>query len=399
MAGITGLGNTFNLPNYAGELIEVTPTDTPLLSMAGGVGGGKQTTSTGFEWQEYDLRDPEIRPRIEGADAPTPESRVRRNVANVVQIFQESVSTSYTKQAATGQYTTPGSAPHRSNSGEPNPVTDEHTWQVTQALKQIARDANFSFWHGKKVVPTDNTIARQTGGLLEAITSTKQGELVTGTTATDKITSDGHGLSAGDRVGFTEIAATGLRYDRVYYVVGSPTTNTFQVSDTSGGTAITLGTGTLTWVKAATTVTVDIVNGLLQSVFDNGGIAETDTATLYVPSTQKVLITKAYADAYGKADPTAGSGRTVGGVSVESIVTPFGTLNITVERALPADAVAVVSVEQLDPVFLSIPGKGVLFEEELAKTGSSDKSQIYGEIGFKWGNERAHGVRRGLAVA
>jgi len=38
----------------------------------------------------------------------------------------------------------------------------------------------------------------------------------------------------------------------------------------------------------------------------------------------------------------------------------------------------------------------VLFEEALAKTGSAEKSQIYGEIGLKYGFEGAHGVLRGL---
>jgi hypothetical protein len=79
--------------------------------------------------------------------------------------------------------------------------------------------------------------------------------------------------------------------------------------------------------------------------------------------------------------------------------TDFGTLNIVVERALPKDCIAAVSMEVVDPVFLSIPNKGVLFEEQLAKTGASDKSQIYGEIGLKYGAEHCHGVLRGLAVA
>ena len=30
--------------------------------------------------------------------------------------------------------------------------------------------------------------------------------------------------------------------------------------------------------------------------------------------------------------------------------------------------------------------------EPLAKTGASDKVQIYGEIGLKYGNERTHAV-------
>ena len=66
------------------------------------------------------------------------------------------------------------------------------------------------------------------------------------------------------------------------------------------------------------------------------------------------------------------------------------------KRQLPADALTVVSLDQIQPVFTNIPQKGVLFEEDLAKTGSSDKTQIYGEIGLKYGNEAAHGVIRGL---
>ena len=112
MAGsTTGVGTTFGLPNYHGELIALTPSDTPLLSASGGLSGGKSTDSPAFEWQTYDLRDASSRARLEGADAPTAESRVRANVENVCQIFQEAVSTSYTKMAATGQYATPGSSP------------------------------------------------------------------------------------------------------------------------------------------------------------------------------------------------------------------------------------------------------------------------------------------------
>jgi len=398
MSGLTGLGTTYNLPNFHGELIAISPSDTPLLSAAGGVGGGKSTDSTAFEWQTKDLRAPEIRARLEGADAPTPESRVRANVDNVVQIFHESVSTSYTKQAATGQYSTRTSAPFTSNSGEANPVQNEHASQVADALRTIATDVNYTFWHGVKNRPTDNTTARQSAGLLSVVTTNRiaTGEFVAATTATDTVTAASNGLSNGDRVAFTSIgAATGIRADRVYYVV-SAAAGTFKVAATLGGAAITLGTATVNYIKAATAVSVDNINALVQSVYDNGGIQQGGTATMFVPSTQKVKISKAYADAYGKADPLAG--RNVGGVAVEAIVTDFGTLNIAIDRALPADAVALVSVEEIDPVFLNIPGKGVLFEEELAKTGASEKTQIYGEIGLKWGNERAHGVLRGLAV-
>lgn len=393
MAGITGLGTTFNLPNYHGELFAVSPTDTPLFSAAGGLGQGGETSDTLVEWQKYDLRDPEIRARLEGADAPTAEERVRANVTNRLQIFQEAVSTSYTKQAATERYAALAS-------GASNPVGNEHAWQIMQSLKQVARDVNYSFWNAIRNDPADNTTARQMAGLLSVISSNKieDGLARTGTSATDTVTAT-HGLSVNDKVTFTAVgAATAIKINRPYWVVNVTGTTAFKVSATKGGSPITIGTATgiaFYEMLAANVVTTDNVNELLQRVYDNGGISEQGTATLFVPSGQKRAVTKAYRD---ESDGTAllGGTRNVGGVAVDTIITDFGTLNVAIDRDLPADAIAVVSLEQIKPVFLNIPGKGVLFEEELAKTGASDKSQIYGEIGLAYGNEASHGVLRGL---
>jgi len=395
MSGITGLGTTFNLPNYHGELFAVSPSDTPLLSAAGGLGQGGQVNDTLVEWQKYDLRDPAVRARLEGADAPTAEERVRANVTNRLQIFQESISTSYTKQAATERYAALAS-------GASNPVTNEHSWQVLQSLKQVARDVNYSFWNAVRNDPSDNTTARQMAGLLSVISTNAQvrsgSVLTTGASAaTDTITAT-HDMVADDKVVFTDVgASTTIVPGRAYWVKSVSTTVSFKISATQGGAAITVGTATVSFyqINAANTVSKDNINRLLQSAYDNGGISEQATATLFVPSGQKLGITSAYASAYGQADPLAGT-RNVGGVAVNTIVTDFGVLNIAIDRALPADAIAVVSLEQIQPVFLSIPGKGVLFEEELAKTGASEKSQVYGEIGLAYGNEASHAVMRGL---
>lgn len=410
MSGITGIGTTFNEPNYHGELFALSPIDTPLLSMAGGVGGGKQTVSTEFEWQTYDLRDPAVRTRLEGADAPTAEARVRSNVKNVVQIYQEAITTSFTKQATIGQFATSQAAPFIAYDGlgVGNPVPNEHAWQIEQSLKQIARDVNFAFWNATMVVPTDNTTARQLAGLLSVITTNKTFALasVTAASATDTITFTAHGLTNGEQVVFVNVdVATGIRVDRAYFVVSSAA-NTFKVSATSGGSAITLGTAAPVYVQVSGSgsvgVSVDAVNALVQGVFDNGGMTEGETRTLFVPSIQKTRLTKAYATAYGSnVNGSVGmtTGHTVGGVAVDHIVTDFGELNLVVDRALPKDCVVAVSMEQVDPVFLSIPNRGVLFEHDLAPTGSADKTEIYGEIGLAYGAERAHGILRGLAVA
>ncbi|MCI3271399.1 SU10 major capsid protein [Streptomyces cylindrosporus] len=400
MAGITGMGTTFNLPNYAGELFAITPDDTPLLSAIGGLTGGGQTTSTEFEWSTYDLRDPAQRTKTEGATAPTAEERVRGNVRNVCQIHQEKVSVSYTKQAAVGQMATPQSAPFNSVNGS-NAVTNELDWQTAQALKSVALDVNWSFINGSYVNPTTNATARQTRGLLQAITTNRiaRGTSVSGaTSATDTITATAHGLSVGNKIVFTAIGAmAGVVPGRIYYVVTVTDANNFKISSTSGGAAITVGTATgIAFTKPwATALTTDHVNDMLQLAYDNGGISEQETATLLSNSVQKRAITKAFASAYGQYRETS---RNVGGVNMTTIVTDFGTLNLMMDRHMPQDTIAAVSLEQLMPVFLNIPGKGVFFDEPLAKTGASDERQLYGEIGLKYGLERAHAVQTGLVI-
>ena len=400
MAGTTGIGTTFSLPNFHGELLALTPADTPLLTAIGGLSGGKQTTSTAFEWQTSDLRDPAQPSVLEGAPAPTAQGRVRANVVNVCQIHQETVAVSYTKLAATAQYSTPSSAPYRTPGGAPNPVTDELDWQTMEALKTIALDVNFSFINGHINIPTTNAAPRRTKGLIEAVTTnvTNKGTALTGaTTATDTITIT-HALNNGDKVIFTDVgAATNIVEGRVYYVVSKSTTVSFKVAATSGGSAITLGSATVSLVAPwSTTLDIGHIDTFVQGVYDNGGL-NGETATFLVNSSQKRALTAAYATAYGKANPFAGT-RNIGGVSVDTVLTDFGTFNVMLDRHVPKDAIIAVSLDQLAPVFLSIPGKGVFFEEPLAKTGASEQVQLYGEIGLEFGSEKAHGILRGLAV-
>ncbi|MFE5912083.1 DUF5309 family protein [Streptomyces wedmorensis] len=399
MAGITGMGTTFNLPNYTGELFALTPADTPLLSAIGGLTGGGMTTATEFEWETYDLRDPAQRTRTEGATAPTAEGRARGNVKNVVQIHQETVSVSYTKQAAIGQVASPQSAPFNHGGGD-NPITNELDWQVAQALKQMALDVNWSFINGSYAQPTTNATARQTRGLLAAITTNRiaKGVTTTGaTSATDTITATAHGLVDGDKIVFTATgAATGIVAGRIYFV-DAIDANTFKVATSSGGAAITLGTATgIAYTNPwETALTPAHVSDMLQLAYDNGGISEQETATLIVNSAQKRALTTAFASAYGQFTETS---RTVAGVAVDTIITDFGTLNVMMDRHMPQDVITVASLEQLMPVFLNVPGKGVFFEEPLAKTGASDNVQLYGEVGLKYGNEKAHAVMTGLKV-
>jgi hypothetical protein len=321
MAGITGLGTTFNLPNYVGELFNVSPEDTPFLSAIGGLTGGVAVNSTVFTWSQYDLRDAdETRQRLEGADAPTAEGRVRAAASNVLEIHQEQVSVSYTKQAATNQFA--GTAPFV---GGINEVTDELAWQLQQEFKQVARDVEKSFISGTYQMPANNSSARKTRGLLEAIQT--------------------------------------------------------NVKDLNGAT-LTKG---------------DVLD-LMQEVWENGGIQESETRTLMVNATLKRKLTGLFIDgtSYGSYQETS---RNVGGVNLQTFETDFGRCNIVLSRYVPADTIIVCSLEDCAPAFLEIPGKGHFFAEPLAKTGASEKIQVYGEIGLRYGNERKHGKLIDVAVA
>jgi hypothetical protein len=324
MSGITGMGTTFNLPNYVGELFLLSPQDTPLLSSIGGLTGGKEADAEYFSWSTYDLRDPDDeRQRKEGADAPAAEHRVRGKAYNLVEIHQEKVEISYTKLASIGQVGDLGVGnPQVAAITGNNAVLDEMDWQLKVQMLQIARDVEASFTTGTMSDPEDNNTPRRTKGILQAI-------------QTNKLDAE------------------------------------------------------------AAPLTTDLVLNLLQKAWENGGIQVDETRTLLTNATQKRKLTKLFVtDANYRQES-----RTVGGVHVEVIETDFGKLNLMLDRFMPADTIAALSLETMAPRFLPIPGKGHFFEEPLAKTGSAEKSQLYGEIGLDYGSEIEHAKLEGLATA
>ena len=405
MAGITGLSTTFGLPNYVGELFAVTPTDTPFLSAIGGLTGGEQVNASLFQWQGYDLRDASAtRQRLEGADAPTAEARVRFNVNNVVEIHQEKVSTSYTKMAATGQYASTGSS-HTGAVGLAgmNPVMDEHAWQVQRHLEQIARDVERSFIVGTFNNPSTNATARRTRGIQEA-TATNVDDNTPAAVGTATIATNGnftltsHGLSVGDAVTLTALttgAVDVVFVNTLYYVKTAADANTFTLATKPGGTLITFaGTGGAT-VHEPVALTEAMVLDQLQDVWEAGGIQVSETATIMAAGTLKRSLSKIFITDKNYQEQT----RNVGGVNLQTFETDFGRLNIMLNRYMPTAALQIVSLEECAPVFMNIPGKGFLFEEQLARTGAAENSQIYGEIGLKYGNEKAHGKILGVKAA
>jgi len=405
MAGITGMSDITDLLNMHGALYGLTPEDTPLLSSIGTLTGGKSTDATIFGWQTYDLRSATQPARVEGAAAPTAEARTRSFVFNIVQIHHETIETSYTKMAATGEFATTGSA-HAGSvglSGAVNATNPEHDWQTTQMLKQIARDVEYSFVNGTFTQPADSASARKTRGILEAITTNTVDYGTAGTNgtaafSTDIFTDTAHGLVTGDQVIIDSVtpATSGVVAGEVYYIEKINTSTFYLSTSRTGATAgrVDITTANITDFDYTLLVepTDTIILDLMQDVWDSGGIQEGDTRTLMCNSALKRYLTKLFISDFGFLQTE----RTVGGVRVESFISDFGNVNVMLNRFFPLETLAVLSLEQLAPVHLNIPGKGFLFKEPIGKAGSAEKDQIYGEVGLEYGVEKAHGKVEGL---
>lgn len=142
---VTGQGNTWNLPNYAGELFTADSTNTPFLSAIGGLTGGMQTTDFEFPTDSQYSFPQAAQPAIsEQASTTAPEatSFVREQKTNVTQIFQEKVSVTYVKLSNSGRMSGLNTA------GQQNNVPDEKSWQIARALEKIARDVEYTFING-----------------------------------------------------------------------------------------------------------------------------------------------------------------------------------------------------------------------------------------------------------
>jgi hypothetical protein len=312
VATVSGQGTTYNLPNYHGELFTITPTETPFLSAIGGINSAKATKATEFEWQTVDRRASTANNvALEGAAAPTGAERSRSNVSNVVEIHHSAIEVSYTKLAAKGAFGGINVAPQWDDL-----VADELALQTQAELESMAVDIEKSFLSGVYQKPANNSTARQTRGVLTAITTNVQAN------------------------------------------AGTPRA-----------------------------LTKAIVDNALKAGFDNGAKLPQDKTVFMVGSAQKVALTNVY------ATPTLNQptrDRTIGGVAVDTLVTDFGTFGVMLNRWMPAGQIAIVDLSVCYPWFLEIPGKGLLFTEELARTGASRKFQLYGEIGLEYGPELNH---------
>lgn len=316
MSNVTGIGTTFNLPNFAGELFTASPTKTPLLSMIGGLTGGMKTENdrfpTGILHEFPDAAQPEISEQ-DSQTAPEATAISREQKYNVTQIFHETISLTYAKMANRGKLSGLNTAGAAAN------PPSELDWQIARRLEKIARDVEYTFLNGTYAEASAVDQPNKTRGLIELC---------------------------------------------------------------STGTTIAAG---------STDISTDLLKQLFKAMADAG--ANFGNMVLFCNSAQKQRITSLYEKQIGYNTPAT---RTVGGMNIQKLETDFFEMGITYDPFMPDDTILIADVAVCAPVFQDVPGKGVLFLEDLAKTGAAERKQIYGEIGLAHGPAFLHGTITGL---
>ena len=312
-----GVGTSFNLPNYAGELFTASPKKTPFLTMAGGLTGGK--TSDSFEFtcgQEYALPTAEQPAMSETASltAPTPSHVGRTQKTNNCQIFHESIDLSYAKLSQKGKLSGLNVAGQSAN------PANEEDFQVQQKLAKIANDVEFSFINGSYQQAVDADTAAKTRGMIELCADV------------------------------TNIKGAGAALSKA------------------------------------------LLDALYLELVSNGALW--DNMVMFVGAQKKQAITNIYANQFNAQMMRS---EKIGGMNIQQIETDFGIIGICFDQFVPNDTLLVADMAHVAPVFCPVPEKGVLFKEDLAKTGADNKKQIYGQIGLDHGLAFMHGTITGLA--
>ncbi|MDR3708742.1 MAG: DUF5309 family protein [Capsulimonadaceae bacterium] len=144
---------------------------------------------------------------------------------------------------------------------------------------------------------------------------------------------------------------------------------------------------------AANTVTDAIYRGwvgtLLQDIVTSTGYNPDETWTLFAGAIEYANIQAAY-EAKGTIYLQPESN--LAGIKIRRILTRYGLINIVLDPDMPNQELAIFNIGVVGVVGMPVPNKGILFAEPLAKTGSADNIQIYGQIGIDHGPEFHHGL-------
>lgn len=336
MAAISGANPIVasDVNNFTGELFKITPHRTPLLAAAGGLNGGIVTNTTFFQFQKQDNATvSSVTPDDEGGQ-PNYSGRSRAAQQGVLQIFHEAVQISFTAQAASGEM-----------------VPFNLSGNYKNSDPALALEGNNAI--------TDE-LAYQMELLLETVAK--------------KVEWAAFNASYND-------GTTGNRQMR----------GLKEHQDLSGGTSVDhVSAG------AAQKLNWEVIADAMKALYDAG--APMRQPVLFVSPTMLLDLNKELINA------TVGSvnygilprDRSVGGVNIDTIVTPFGQIGLALSDFLPAGSTAgkqafIVDLSFVKPVFLNIPGYGTMFVRDIDQQDYARIAKaVYMEMAFDFGPQQFH---------
>lgn len=137
----------------------------------------------------------------------------------------------------------------------------------------------------------------------------------------------------------------------------------------------------------------DNISAILRKMAGNN--ADMNGLVIMCGDVSKAQVTNNFSKLPGFLLPNS---RQVGGLAIDQIITPSGTVGLMTHRMVPEGTALIVNMSVLQIVEMPIPGKGNFFWEPLAKTGAGDKGQLFGTAGLDYGPEWYHGKITNIAT-
>lgn len=187
----------------------------------------------------------------------------------------------------------------------------------------------------------------------------------------------------------TKKARTDLEYTLINSTYNKATTDA-QINKTRG---LVEAIKTNTLDASAKELNYDNISEILRKMAKNN--ADMSNLVIMCDDITKAQITNNFTKLPGFLLPNS---RNVGGLNIDQIITPSGTVGLMPHRMLPGGTALIVNLSVLQIVEMPIPGKGNFFWEPLAKVGAGDKGQLYGTAGLDYGPEWYHGKITNIAT-
>lgn len=305
---MTRVGNREDLSDI---IYNISPTETPFVTA---IGRGK-ADAVYHEWQTDTLVDANANNKaVQGDDLANESRPATSRVGDYTQIMTKVVGTSTTQRAV-------------KSAGR----SDEHSFQLAKAGKELKRDMEKRFVGNYAAVPPTSSVAGESAGALAWLT-----------TNVSRGTSGVSGTLSGTTQGYPNTAAT------------NGTTRAF---------------------------TETLLKSVIQSTWTAGG----DPSMVILGPTQKQAAS-AFAGIAQQRRETGNKRATIVGAA-DVYVSDFGEVRFTADRFCSARDALII-----DPEYWSLATLDPLQRRKLATVGLADRDAMYVELTLRCNNEAASGV-------